>query len=262
MTEKIRVLHAEDEDSIRKVMSKMIARLLPNAIVQSTPSAEKALEALKGTRPDIVITDYDMLKLTGGDLAQKVREHYPGTPVLLTTGRSVDECIFPFQPGDMYVEKPFDVGELVSRIPQILSLAQREPERVANAKAIYVPGEDLNTLEKLIMCVMETSKAISAPPLYTKSLASRSIYGVPFVHNATPGEIEVFSGVTINLREVKQHLGSQHALIPVHPENAKTLEEALKDAGIPAHPYDGGKLTLDTVPKVSQDIQAYVEHIS
>ena len=83
-------------------------------------SAREALDLL-AAHPDIalVITDYGMPVMNGGELAQAVRALRPGLAVLLVTGYAElpddAECDLP------RLEKPFSQEELAQRVGELLA---------------------------------------------------------------------------------------------------------------------------------------------
>lgn len=53
----------------------------------------KALEVLRNNKIRIVITDFNMPEMDGIELAARVREQYPGTHVVLVTGKKLSEIV-------------------------------------------------------------------------------------------------------------------------------------------------------------------------
>lgn len=86
-------------------------------------SEAKAIIEAQGETLDLVVTDIEMPRLRGDDLAVWIRETHPGLPVLLMSGAE------PEAPGTRllpYLPKPFLLSELLSAIEQVF-------ERVARA---------------------------------------------------------------------------------------------------------------------------------
>ncbi len=83
-----RVLVADDEPLVLRVMGRMLAHLGHEAAVAA--SAESALQTLRGMptdRPfDVVLTDLGMPHMNGRDLARHIRKGWPNLPVVLMTG--------------------------------------------------------------------------------------------------------------------------------------------------------------------------------
>jgi len=73
-------------------------------------------------RFDIIITDYSMPKMTGGELISKIRSIKPGIPIILCTGFS--HVITPAKVrsigiGDI-IMKPIELGQIAKSIRKLL----------------------------------------------------------------------------------------------------------------------------------------------
>jgi CheY-like chemotaxis protein len=101
-------LLVDDEELVRATTSDMLADL--GYEVVEAASAEEALKALnEGLRIDLLVTDHLMPGMTGVDLARRVREQRPGTPVLIVSGYAEAEAIAPDLPR---LTKPFRQAEM------------------------------------------------------------------------------------------------------------------------------------------------------
>jgi len=87
------VLYLDDDEC----MSLVVERLLPLVGFRVTcfQSAELALEALRSQpdRFDIVVTDFNMPRQSGLDVAREVARLYPGLPVVITSGDLTEDLI-------------------------------------------------------------------------------------------------------------------------------------------------------------------------
>jgi two-component system response regulator DesR len=82
----IRILLAEDQAMVRGALSALL-RLEPDIdVVASAADGEEAWRLLQQARPDVVVTDIEMPKLTGLELAQRIRDAaLPCKVVIVTT---------------------------------------------------------------------------------------------------------------------------------------------------------------------------------
>ena len=88
-------------------------------------SSEKALELFRAAPSsyDIVITDFAMPKLNGGQLATKLGSLRPDIPIVLCTGYSEDISFLRNTGQDgirRIVQKPYTPEELAAQIRQVL----------------------------------------------------------------------------------------------------------------------------------------------
>lgn len=86
----IRVLLAEDQAMVRGALSALLKLESDLDVVGCAADGEEAWQltqraALDGNGPDIVVTDIEMPKLTGLELAQRIREREIGCKVIILT---------------------------------------------------------------------------------------------------------------------------------------------------------------------------------
>ncbi len=81
----IRVVLAEDQAMVRGALSALL-RLEPDLdVIGSAANGEEAWTLIERDKPDIVVTDIEMPKLTGLELAQRIRERGVDCKVIILT---------------------------------------------------------------------------------------------------------------------------------------------------------------------------------
>jgi DNA-binding response OmpR family regulator len=60
-------------------------------------------------------------RLTGWDVAEKIRERDPGFPVIYTSGAHADEWASKGVPNSIMLPKPFAPAQLVTAVSQLLN---------------------------------------------------------------------------------------------------------------------------------------------
>jgi signal transduction histidine kinase/ActR/RegA family two-component response regulator len=101
-------------------------------------SGEMALAALDGNEiVDIMVTDYAMPGLNGGDLIIAGRIRRPGLAAILITGYSEAGTSCNIPEGTLVIRKPFQRSELTEALQHIMAAA---PRRFANTGASHRPG--------------------------------------------------------------------------------------------------------------------------
>jgi signal transduction histidine kinase/ActR/RegA family two-component response regulator len=113
-----RILVVEDDNFVRESMV-LSLEAFGHAVTQA-PDGEAALRELQRMRPDLIITDYLMPGITGAQLMLRVREAYPGIPMIIATGyadmKAIDEVL-----GDgLLLRKPFQLAELALSVERAL----------------------------------------------------------------------------------------------------------------------------------------------
>ena len=117
-----RVLVVEDEEPISQLLTYNLEK--EGFTVATSPDGEEALVALDEVRPDMIILDWMLPRISGIELCRQLRAR-PDTreiPVIMLTARGEEEDrVRGLDVGaDDYVTKPFSMSELVARMRAVL----------------------------------------------------------------------------------------------------------------------------------------------
>jgi two-component system alkaline phosphatase synthesis response regulator PhoP len=115
-----RLVVVEDEAHLAEVVSDNLR--LEGWQVQVAGDGQKALELIRGTRPDLVLLDVMLPGLDGFTVCKTLREAGDQVPILFLTAKSGqgDRLHGLELGGDDYLGKPFDLRELILRVRAIL----------------------------------------------------------------------------------------------------------------------------------------------
>ena len=153
------VIVAEDEELLLTNLVQKIQKADPDFLVAGTAQtgdqalALEALELIKSREPDILITDIRMPVMDGITLLTKVREQFPFTKFIITSGFSDFEYAkkaITLKVSD-YLLKPVDSEELkeaLSKIKQEFQIAGNDYEEVFNARTAAMTPTQIATLLK------------------------------------------------------------------------------------------------------------------
>jgi two-component system, OmpR family, response regulator len=116
--EKFKVMIVDDElDFLETIVKRLKAR---NIDVNGVESGYRALEALEGRNPDVIILDVKMPGMDGIETLREIKKKSPLTEVIMLTGHaSVESGIQGMQLGAFdYVMKPVALDELLEKVRQ------------------------------------------------------------------------------------------------------------------------------------------------
>ena len=126
------VLYAEDNRDLRSYVREL---LLPHYNVFVAADGRDALVKAKTYRPDLILSDQMMPHMSGRDLLRSIRDdaELRTTPVVFLTARAGGEArIESLDAGaDDYLTKPFEAGELLARVRNLLTARVQEREIAA-----------------------------------------------------------------------------------------------------------------------------------
>lgn len=137
-----RILVVDDEPAILRTVS---SNLRGHGFrVETSETAQEALERFERFRPDIVLLDLILPDLHGREVIRTIREH-SGVPIIVLSARGEEaEKVAALELGaDDYLTKPFGVRELLARI----RVALRHAAHLTSAAPIIQAGELLIDLE-------------------------------------------------------------------------------------------------------------------
>ena len=94
--------------------------------VLTAADGESGYRLIREKRPDLIILDLMLPKLSGYEICRKVRAEGIRTPILMLTarGEETDRVLGLDLGADDYVSKPFSIRELLARIRAILRRAE------------------------------------------------------------------------------------------------------------------------------------------
>jgi two-component system NtrC family sensor kinase len=123
-----RLLVVDDDASVRLAIREMLEEM-GHVVVEADGGAE-ALAVLEGDRGfDLLVVDFAMPLMTGGQLASEVVRLWPAAPILFVTGYVENDALQPWsEQGYGTVQKPFGARDLASAVERSMRL--REPTAV------------------------------------------------------------------------------------------------------------------------------------
>jgi DNA-binding NtrC family response regulator len=114
-----RILIAEDEDISLKHLVNTLTK--EGCSVTGTMNGLDALQKIGARSYDLLIADIKMPGMTGIELLERVKEQSPETEVIIVTGYgSIGSAVDAMKKGAIeYLQKPFDLDELVLKVNKI-----------------------------------------------------------------------------------------------------------------------------------------------
>jgi two-component system, NtrC family, nitrogen regulation response regulator GlnG len=244
----LQVWLVDDDASIRWVLERALKNsgMQPRAFEQ----ADRALEALAGGEPDVLITDIRMPGTSGLKLLDQVQAQHPKLPVIVMTAHSdLDSAVAAYQGGAFeYLPKPFDIDEAVAlvrraaqqqtKLPELPATQEQIPELLGHAPAMQEVFRAIGRLSRSSMTVLITGESGTGKELVARALQRHSPRAnKPFIALNT-------SAFTADLLE-SELFG--------HERGAFTGADALRRGRF--EQADGGTLFLDGIGDISPQLQ-------
>jgi DNA-binding response OmpR family regulator len=214
------VLAIEDDPAILRGLADNLC--FESYEVITAADGESGYALAREKRPDLIILDLMLPKLSGYEICRKLRAEGVSTPILMLTarGEEADRVLGLDLGADDYVSKPFSIRELLARVRAILRRAQPSAS----------PPDELRFDDVVVNFVSyETVKA--GRPLEM----TRKEYNILRFLSARPGEVvtrdELLNGVWgyesyPTTRTVDNHIAGLRAKIerdPANPQHLRTV---------------------------------------
>src|SRR6267154_649367 len=117
-----KIIIVDDDPAMVSVLSEVLREHRHDVLPASSP--ERALQLVKESAPDLVLSDIEMPegKPMGLKLLQQIKEYNRSIPVVMITGQSTKErAVQAIRAGAQdFIEKPFQIDELVKRLDNAL----------------------------------------------------------------------------------------------------------------------------------------------
>jgi len=138
-----KILVADDSVTIQKVIALTFAE--ESFEIQSVGTGSDALDKIKEWQPDIVLADVIMPQMNGYELSKAIKEDQSTSniPVLLLAGtfEAFDEEEAKAAGADDYITKPFESGELISKVKNLTGLVDTAPAQEPVAAVPEAPEQ-------------------------------------------------------------------------------------------------------------------------
>lgn len=131
-----------DDSPVDLRLASGLLRELPDVEVEPVSSGRAALESMRRETPDLALIDILMPEMSGVELVEEIREHFPKVATVLMTSRGNEEAAIQalLKGATSYVPKRELANELARTIHNILQSTQR-----------------VRSQERLMSCLTETS---------------------------------------------------------------------------------------------------------
>jgi len=117
------ILIVDDDPQIHKLLGRMLSE--EKFSVQSAFSADEAIAALKRFKPDLIVLDIMMPKVSGIEVLNHVRRNPSLSDILvlvLSAKDTQDDRLVGLEKGaDDYISKPFHMRHLVRKIEHMIA---------------------------------------------------------------------------------------------------------------------------------------------
>jgi CheY-like chemotaxis protein len=121
LRKKGQLLVVDDDKSIQVVLSRTLS-FMGHDVTLAGNGLEAMSLFLTGSY-DLVMTDFQMPLMNGGELSRLVKEQSPSTPVVVVTGTSEDKVLEKLNTNcvDSIIVKPFKLEEIEQTVQRLLN---------------------------------------------------------------------------------------------------------------------------------------------
>jgi len=223
---KLRILVVDDMRTIRNVIVNGIKKTFFNVEIDDAHDGHSAQTKLQKLKFDMIISDWEMPKMSGIELLQWVRKEPALNKIpfiMLTANSSKESIIETMRLGvDAYMIKPFTIEGLVAKMSEIINkLDRREYERfVANSpvtihckEAAPISG---NLVDISAGGLFGTFPMVTGLPYILDDVVADIFYETPEGHTATAS----LKGFVIRLQAAEAFRNSEHIKIAIKFDEA------------------------------------------
>ena len=259
MTPKPTILIVDDEDKAKKILKINLAN---NYNILLASNGEEALNLLKKSRVQLILTDLNMPQMNGLKLLEWIQQNRPEIPVVLVTAYgTVENAVEAMKKGAIdYILKPIKIEELRTIIEKTLHIGKLIEENVTLKEKLQ-KYEHLNEIvfaDKKIQDILNTIDQVAKTPV--------------------PVLIEGESGTGKSFFAKAVHFLSDRSKKPFIELNCGAIPHDLIESELFGHEKgaftgavqqkkgkfelaDGGTLFLDEIGELPLDLQVKLLHV-
>ncbi|MEM7348757.1 MAG: response regulator, partial [Chloroflexota bacterium] len=159
----LKVLVIDDNRQIREFVTKCVLEPEGFQVEVACDGAEGLAKALT-IKPDLILMDYEMPRLTGLEVLQRLRNDNCKTPVILMTSHGSEQIAIEFFRLGLqdYITKPFQVDHLLDIIENVLSVTYLERERDTLMQRVFHTNKQLEQRIHEFNALFEMGKSINS----------------------------------------------------------------------------------------------------
>ena len=158
-----KVLLVEDERTLSGIVRDALETM--DFSVEQAYDGSEGLRRYFEIRPDILVVDVMMPKMSGFEMVKSIRQSDKETPILFLTAKTtVDDVVTGFNLGaDDYLKKPFAIPELVVRMKTLLGRSGKQTPDQEKGQESYSIGEYQFTPESATLLHKPTGESTLIP---------------------------------------------------------------------------------------------------
>ncbi len=163
-----KILIIEDEDPIRRVLSKILTEESENYILTEAEDGKSGLTQISKTNFDLVLCDIKMPKMDGIEVLKKAKEKYGSIPFIMLTGHgNIETAVNAMKYGAYdFIPKPPDLNRLLTSVRNALEKKDLVIEnkslrrRIANKYEIIGDSKEIKKIHNIIDKVAPTDARV------------------------------------------------------------------------------------------------------
>ncbi|HWR02994.1 MAG TPA: sigma-54 dependent transcriptional regulator [Humidesulfovibrio sp.] len=248
------ILILDDEQNYLLVLD----AILTDAGYKVTPLSdpEMGLAFLEESEVDVVVTDMKMPKLTGKDVLDHVKKHYPQIPVLIMTAfGSIEAAVEAMRTGAFdYITKPFSNEELLLSLSKAMQYARAQQENRQLRRQIQerFGPENIVGRDKSMRHVLDMVHR-AAPSRSTVLVTGESGTGKELIAKAIHNDSPRKDGPFVSVNCMALNPGVLESELFGHEKGSFTGAVSRRRGRFEM--ADKGTLFLDEIGELSQDMQ-------
>ncbi|MGB0466198.1 MAG: sigma-54-dependent transcriptional regulator [Pontibacterium sp.] len=238
-----RILIVEDDQELREALCDTLG--LAGFDYLEADCGESALDCLSRHHVDMVVTDVNMPGIDGHQLLDRIRQLYPGLPVMLITAfGQVQRAVDAIRAGAVdYLMKPFEAQALVTAVERFASGA------VGNSQDAVEPVAEENSSKQLLQLARRVAASDSTVLITGESGTGKEVLA-QYIHNFSTRSKQPF--VAINCAAIPENM--LEATLFGHEKGAFTGAHAASPGKF--EQANGGTLLLDEISEMEPGLQA------
>ena len=250
------ILLIEDEDSIRRVLKKVLQEDNQSYQFTDATDGQEGISTVKKQEFDLILCDIKMPKKDGIEVLDFIRNHTPTTPVVMISGHgSLETAVKAMRMGAFdYISKPPDLNHLLSTVRSAIR-SKTQPTTIPKAvkkqnvsQQMIGESDAIQRIHKLISKVAPTQARVlvHGPNGSGKELISDAIHKNSLRHKGPFVEVNC-AAIPSELIESELFGHVKGAFTSAHKDRKGKFEAA-----------HGGTLFLDEIGDMSLPAQAKV----